>query len=113
MFKHFKINIHKYPTIASLTFSIWRSNSLEDGKTNLAITDLRTYDLLRVGYTGGAVDVFRPTSAAPAELLIFYPAVAWQPPGMGRRSSQKLGETCYPRRNLRFGASNFLWAFGP
>jgi len=32
-------------------------------------------------------------SAAPAELLIFYPAVAWQPPGMGRRSSQKLGAT--------------------
>ena len=30
-------------------------------------------------------------SAAPAELLIFYPAVAWQPPGMGRRSLQKLG----------------------
>jgi len=32
------------------------------------------------------------TSAAPAELLIFYPAVAWQPPGMGLRSLQKLGE---------------------
>jgi len=59
IWKMFKLNIHKYPTAASLTFAIFRSNFL-DNTTQIPVTDLKTYDMLRPGYTGGSVDVYRP-----------------------------------------------------
>ena len=38
-----------------------RANYLEEN-TQIPITDFNTYEMLQPGYTGGAVDVFKPTN---------------------------------------------------
>lgn len=58
IFNLFRINIHKYPTISSLAFAIYRSNFLFDFKIPLISGQI--YDDLKKGYTGGAVDVYKP-----------------------------------------------------
>ncbi len=55
----FKVNITKIPTISSLALLIYRSNYMpKDAQIHL--TDSKLYNLLRTGYTGGAVDVYKP-----------------------------------------------------
>ena len=57
----FSINIVNIPTISSLAMAIYRSNFM-DSDTKIAITDLKTYEKLHSGYTGGACDVYKPES---------------------------------------------------
>lgn len=54
----FRINIHKYPTLSSLAFAIYRAHYLKDSKFPL-ITGNMFYEFKK-GYTGGAVDVYKP-----------------------------------------------------
>jgi hypothetical protein len=58
IFDLFSLNISKYPTIASLSFAIFRSNFMEC--KNIPITDRNTYDILKPCYQGGHVDVYKP-----------------------------------------------------
>jgi len=58
IFEHFKVNIHKYPTLSSLAIGIYRSAFME----NNLIPQLsgQIAKDIRQGYTGGAVDMYIP-----------------------------------------------------
>ena len=62
IFNLFSINIHKYPTLPSLAFAIFRSNFLPLLGENIEITQIsgKVHNEIRVGYTGGCVDVYKP-----------------------------------------------------
>ena len=63
IFDLFKINIQEVPTIASLALKIYRSNFMDEPeKSKIGITDYNSYQKLIDGYSGGAVDVYKPRS---------------------------------------------------
>src|SRR5216683_533584 len=55
IFDLFKINIHKYPTLSSLAFAIYRTHFLK--KDEIAQITGQIEKDIRQGYTGGAVDI--------------------------------------------------------
>nr|YP_009487265.1 hypothetical protein [Russula foetens]AWB36167.1 hypothetical protein [Russula foetens] len=58
IFDLFKINIHKYPTLSSLSFAIFRTHFLKMN-TIPQLTGQIAKDI-RLSYTGGAVDMYQP-----------------------------------------------------
>jgi len=60
IFELFAKNIHHYPTLSSLAFSIFRSNFMVEN-TIPQISGEVAKDI-RSGYTGGAVDMYIPKS---------------------------------------------------
>ena len=58
IFDFFKINIHKYPTLPSLAFAIFRSNFMME--TIIPQLSGKISKDIRQGYTGGAVDMYIP-----------------------------------------------------
>ena len=57
IFNKFSLNVHKFPTLSSLAFGIFRIHYLKDHK----IPQLggKIYDFIKQSYTGGRVDVIR------------------------------------------------------
>jgi hypothetical protein len=66
IFNLFGKNIHKYPTLPSLAFAIFRSNFMEENSipqlSGKIAKDIRT------SYTGGAVDVYIPINKKGTEI---------------------------------------------
>ena len=58
IFELFSKNIHKYPTLPSLAFAIFRSNFMSE--ENIPQLSGKIANDIRQGYTGGAVDVYIP-----------------------------------------------------
>jgi len=58
VFEKFKIDIHKYPTLSSLAFAIFRTHFLKLN-TIPQLTGQIAKDI-RMSYTGGAVDMYQP-----------------------------------------------------
>jgi hypothetical protein len=58
IFDLFKINIHKYPTLSSIAFAIFRTHFLEKGEIPQIFGQIGKD--IRQGYTGGAVDMYIP-----------------------------------------------------
>lgn len=58
IFRIYRVDIHKYPTLPSLAFAIFRSNFMK--KENIPVINSSMYDFLHKGYTGGSVDVYKP-----------------------------------------------------
>jgi hypothetical protein len=58
VFNLFKLNIHKYPTLSSLAFAIYRSNFLIQDTIPQISGQISTD--IRLSYTGGAVDMYIP-----------------------------------------------------
>ena len=61
IFDLFSIDILNHSTIASLAFRIYTTNFMPK-RAHIPITDLKLYDKLISGYTGGHVDVYHPIS---------------------------------------------------
>lgn len=61
MFQMFNIDILKYSTLPSLAYAIYRSNFMKK-EFNIPLIDGSTYTDLKKAYTGGMVDVYKPTS---------------------------------------------------
>lgn len=59
IYSTFKLDILKYPTLSSVAFAIYRSNFL-DNKANIPIVLGKIYDKIKLAYTGGSVDVYKP-----------------------------------------------------
>ena len=55
------MNITKYPSLPSLALAIYRSHYLKNHKIPLISGQM--YQFLKESYTGGAVDVYKPSSA--------------------------------------------------
>jgi hypothetical protein len=58
IYELFNINIHKYPTLSSLAFAIYRTHFLEKDTIPQLTSQIATD--IRKAYTGGAVDVYIP-----------------------------------------------------
>jgi len=58
IYDKFNIDIHKYPTLSSLAFAIFRTHFLEEN-TIPQLTGQIAKDI-RLSYTGGAVDMYQP-----------------------------------------------------
>lgn len=87
IFNNFKINIIKYPTLSSLAFGIFRTHFLvkkedvkKDTKGNPIITPSpkgihmlsgKIAENIRIGYTGGAVDMFIPIAAGRKDIYAY------------------------------------------
>lgn len=54
----FKINIHKYPTLSSLAFAIFRLKFLKNVRIPIIIGSI--YDDLKQSYTGGSTEMYIP-----------------------------------------------------
>jgi hypothetical protein len=58
IFEQFSRNIHHYPTLPSLAFAIFRTEFIEENKVPQISGKIA--DEIRMGYTGGAVDMYIP-----------------------------------------------------
>ena len=58
IFKLFSLNIHRYPTISSLAFAIFRSNFMKNNE--IPQLSGKIANDIKQGYTGGAVDMYIP-----------------------------------------------------
>lgn len=57
IFNKFSLNIHRFPTLSSLAFGIFRSSYLGDHK--IPKLGAHLFDFIKQGYTGGRVDVIK------------------------------------------------------
>jgi DNA polymerase type B, organellar and viral len=78
IFKYFKINIHKYPTLSSLAFAIFRTHFLKADTIPQLLGKVASD--IREGYTGGAVDVYIPFNEENTNIYCYdvnslYPSV--------------------------------------
>jgi DNA polymerase type B, organellar and viral len=58
IFNKFNININKYPTSPSISFSLFRTHYL--GKNNIIQLSGKVFNEIKKSYTGGAVDMYIP-----------------------------------------------------
>jgi hypothetical protein len=59
IFKLFKIDILKYPTLSYLAFAIYRSKILTVGM-KIPLISGEMFNLFNKGYTGGSLDIYKP-----------------------------------------------------
>lgn len=57
-FENFYFNIHKYPTLPSLSFANYRTNFMKD--ENIANITGKVYKDIKSSYTGGATEIYTP-----------------------------------------------------
>jgi len=69
IFEYFKINVHKYPTLSSLTFAIFRSSFMENDLIPQLSGKIATD--IRQGYTGGAVDMYIPRPPKGTKTFVY------------------------------------------
>ena len=69
IYQLFSISIHKYPTLASLAFAIYRSNFMKD--VNIPRLSKKHSEEIRSSYTGGAIDMYIPENQKD-ELIFHY-----------------------------------------
>lgn len=58
IFTKWNLNVHRFPTLSSLAFGIFRAHYLGEHKIPKLGGDI--YDFIKQAYTGGRVDVFKP-----------------------------------------------------
>ena len=69
IFDIFKINIHKYPTLSSLAFAIFRTHFLR--KDEIPQLSGHIDRDIRQGYTGGSVDVYIPQNKEGTKIWVY------------------------------------------
>ena len=60
IYKQFRLNITKYPTITSLTFAIFRSGYLKEDQ--IPMLSGQIFNDISVSYTGGSTDMYIPSN---------------------------------------------------
>lgn len=58
IYKRYKLNVHRFPTLPSLTMGIWLCHYLQDSKVPILIGPI--FDNIKTSYTGGHTDVYKP-----------------------------------------------------
>ena len=76
IFNKFQLNIRNYPTLPSLAFGIFRTHYLEnkisgEGTSKIHMLSGKISKNIRLGYTGGAVDMYIPKSL-PRTIIYSY-----------------------------------------
>nr|YP_010691085.1 DNA polymerase [Phellinus igniarius]WBU93186.1 DNA polymerase [Phellinus igniarius] len=70
IFDLFQIDFTKYPTLPSNTMAIFRSNFLKD-EFKIPLINGSIYNDLKKAYTGGMVDVYKPTNDPETKVNIY------------------------------------------
>jgi DNA polymerase type B, organellar and viral len=65
----FNKNIHRYPTLPSLAFAIFRTNFME--KNSVPQVTGKIEKDIRSGYTGGAVDMYIPENPDATKVYVY------------------------------------------
>nr|YP_010192417.1 hypothetical protein LK379_mgp35 [Amanita sinensis]QZN08154.1 hypothetical protein [Amanita sinensis] len=76
IFNLYKINVHKYPTLSSLAFAIFRTHYLNNDQLIPKISGT-LYKNIQKAYTGGHVDVYKMYSNKPVhsyDFVSLYPS---------------------------------------
>jgi DNA polymerase type B, organellar and viral len=60
IFDKFRVDIHKYPTMSSLTFGNFRTNFLDDKEHKIPLIHGEIYDFIKRSYKGGATEAYIP-----------------------------------------------------
>jgi len=58
IYSKYKLNIHRFPTLPSLTFGIWQCHYLKDLKVPIISGPM--YKDIKLSYTGGHTDLYKP-----------------------------------------------------
>jgi hypothetical protein len=58
IFRLFRVDVLKYPTLSSLALGIYRTKFLVE--SNIPLIDGHVFNDIKKGYTGGSVDVYKP-----------------------------------------------------
>jgi hypothetical protein len=58
MYNLFRINAIDYSTLSSLAFAIYRTKFMKE--ENIPLLTGNIYDFIKLGYSGGAVDIYKP-----------------------------------------------------
>ena len=58
IFNNFKLNIHRFPTLTSIAFNIYKAHYLKE--ETIPIINGKIYDFIRESYTGGHTDMYIP-----------------------------------------------------
>jgi hypothetical protein len=97
IFNLFNLNIHKYPTLPSLAFAIFRSNFMMEN----IIPQLsgKIANEIRKSYTGGAVDMYIPKP--PKGVKIFCYDVNALYPSQMSKMLMPVGYPSYFKGNIR------------
>lgn len=69
IFNLFKISIHKYPTLSSIAFAIFRTHFLKKDEIPQLSGHIDKH--IRQGYTGGAVDVYIPQNEKGTKIWVY------------------------------------------
>jgi hypothetical protein len=69
IFDLFKVNIHKYPTLSSLAFAIFRTHFLRENLIPQISGEIARD--IRMSYTGGAVDMYIPENPDGTEVFCY------------------------------------------
>ena len=97
IFDLFSVNIHRYPTLSSLAFAIFRSNFMKN--ENIPRLGRKHVEVIRSGYTGGALDMYIPESKE-GELVYHYDVNSLYPDNMLKNKM--------PVGNVKFFSGNIL-----
>jgi DNA polymerase type B, organellar and viral len=69
IFNLFSLNIHKFPTLSSLAFAIYRSNFFK--KDTISQISGQIAKDIRQGYTGGGVDMYIPQNSEGEKVFCY------------------------------------------
>jgi hypothetical protein len=96
IFELFKKNIHKYPTLPSLAYAIFKSNFMD--KENIPQLVGKIEKDIKAGYTGGAVDMYIP-ELKTSEILKCYDVNSLYPSQM-QSQLMPVGKPVYFEGNI-------------
>jgi len=99
IFDKFKLNINKYPTLSSLSFSIFLTQYLKKLKTSIPMIAGQINKDIRLSYTGGSTDMFIPQNLNN-ELVYAYDINSLYPSVM-KNKNFPIGNPTYFEGNIR------------
>lgn len=104
IFKLFVLDIHKYPTLTSLAFTLYRKNFM--ARENIPVTSFEFYNQIKDAYSGGHVDLYKPFGKN-----LFYYDVNSLYPYVMKANKYPIGNATYFKghKNINevFGISSF------
>lgn len=104
IYSKFKLNIHKFPTLPSLAFAIYKTHYMKEKLIPRIGGEI--YNFIRSGYTGGHTDMYKPYSknVYAYDVNSLYPSVM-------RNSDMPVGSPKYFEFNEAMSVADFLKYF--